>query len=201
MYLVFLIDLTTLWQNSWCTTPLQWRKTVSKSSYLNEVEMFFSFLTLLCASIGMIELCFQCHSHTRMIHHLLSKSGSSLNVVNSSWAISMRRFFAQKFCNFSTIFTAIRFISKISTKIACYEHTDMLTSTATSLIVIRWVVKNYFLHCFNVFIGCWRTQAIRTCIVVDIFSAFLKPVILYMPNATLNISNVEHHHWHFLGFP
>ena len=55
------------------------------------------------------------------------------------------------------------------------------------------------LYCFNVFICYWRARAIRTSIVIDIFSAFLKPVIPQLnlccarsrlAKVTVKISNV-----------
>ena len=45
---------------------------VSKASHLNELDvLFFGFLLLLDASIVMIGLWFQCHSHTPIIRHQL----------------------------------------------------------------------------------------------------------------------------------
>ena len=69
----------------------------------------------------------------------LSKSGSSLNVVNNSGAMSLL-----KFCNFGTIFAVARFMPEISVKIACHEPNDMPTSSASSLIVIRRLFKIIF---------------------------------------------------------
>ena len=82
----------------------------------------------------------------------LSKSGSPLNVVNISWVMLKRLCVCSKFSNFGTIFAAARFMPKTSVKFAWHEPNDMPTSSTTSLIVIR----NHFLHCFNVFFGCWH---------------------------------------------
>ena len=108
----------------------------------------------------------------------LSKFGSSLNVVNISWAMSMRHCFPQK--------------------LLVISENDMPTSSANSL-----TVQNHFLYCLYVFIGCWRARATRTSIVTDIFSAFLKTgyttnwtcvlLIVDSPNATVNISNILVH--------
>ena len=96
----------------------------------------------------------------------LSKSESSLNVVNISWAISMRRCLPSKFSNFGTIFAAARFMPKITIKIAWHDTNNMPTSETTSLIVT-----------FSSLLQCRST---RTSIVIDIFSAFLTPVILQL---------------------
>ena len=74
----------------------------------------------------------------------LSKSGSSLNVVNISWAMSMRSYLCSKFSNFRTICVAAWFMPKTNIKIVWHEPNDMLTSSATSLIVIRRLSKIVF---------------------------------------------------------
>ena len=74
----------------------------------------------------------------------LSKSVTSLNIVNISWAMSMRHCFCSKFSNFGTIFAAARFMPKTSVKIAWHEPNDMPTSSATSLVVIRRLSKIIF---------------------------------------------------------
>ena len=103
--------------------------------------------------------------------------------------MSMQRCFCSKLSNFGTNFAASRFMPKTSVKICWREWNDMTTSSATPLIVIR-----LFLHCFNVFTGCWRARATMTIIVIDNFSAFLKPVVpqisLCSAHSRLNISNV-----------
>ena len=58
-------------KNSWCFTPLQSKKTVSKTLHLTELDVLFSVLALLDACIGMIGLSFQCHSHTSIIRQQL----------------------------------------------------------------------------------------------------------------------------------
>ena len=87
-----------------------------------------------------------------------------LSDVNVTWLC-----FCLKFSNFATIFVGTRFMPKTSVKIAKHEPNDMPTSSAAS--------QNHVLHCFIVFIGCWRARATRTKIVIGIFSAFLKLVI------------------------
>ena len=47
------------------------RKQRAKSSHLTELDVLFSVLALLNASIGMVGLCFQCHSQTPMIRQQL----------------------------------------------------------------------------------------------------------------------------------
>ena len=71
----------------------------------------------------------------------LSKSGSSLTSFNISWA----------------------FRPKISEKIAWHEPTDMPTSSATSLIVIRRFSITIFLllQCFHWLLTCWAVQGER----------------------------------------
>ena len=51
----------------------------------------------------------------------------------------------------------------------CQYHQQPL-----SLIVI---IQNHFLYGLNIFIGCWRARLITTRIIIDIFSATLKPII------------------------
>ena len=68
---------------------------------------------------------------------LFSKSGSSLTSSNISWAKVMRRVLWSKFSNYGTNFAATRFRPIMSEKIAWHEPTDMPTSSATSLILIR----------------------------------------------------------------
>ena len=63
---------------------------------------------------------------------------------NISWAISERRCFCSKFRNFLTPFAAARFMPKTTIKMAWHEPNDMSTSSATSLIVIRWLSKIIF---------------------------------------------------------
>ena len=57
-------------KNSWCTTPLQLKKTVSNTFTL-ELDVLLSVLALLDAFIGMIGLWFQCSNHTPVIRHQL----------------------------------------------------------------------------------------------------------------------------------
>ena len=157
--------------------PFQSKKTVSKTFTFDRIDVLFSVLALLDASIGMIRIWFHCHNHTCMISHqlwaFLSKSRSSLYVDNISWGLYMRHYFCSQFINFGT---AAHFMSKTSEKLLgmsrtiCRHHQQPLQ---------LWFddYPNHFLHCFNVFICCWRARATRTSIVIDIFSACLKPVI------------------------
>ena len=91
--------------------------------------------------------------------------------------MSLWRWFWSKLSNFDTIFESARFMPKTPVKIAWHETNDMPTSSGICLIVIQRLSKIIFLHCFNVFIGCWLARATWTSIIIDIFSAFLKPVI------------------------
>ena len=77
--------------------------------------------------------------HSWFVMTFLSKSESSLNVINISWAMSMRQCFAfLQFCNFGTNFAASYFMPKTSVKPV------LPTSSATSLIVIRRCFKIIF---------------------------------------------------------
>ena len=80
---VFLIDRTTLWQEFMmhCDIAIEENSGHNLQIWPNLTRVFRS--SLLDASIGMIGLWFQCHSYTPIIRPL-SKSGSSLNVVNIS---------------------------------------------------------------------------------------------------------------------
>ena len=90
---------------------------------------------------------------------------------------SMQRCFCSKFCNFGIIFAAARFMPKTSVKIAWHEPNEMPTSSANSDVSDSTIIQNHLLHWFNVFTGYWGARANRTSIVIDILSAFLKPVI------------------------
>ena len=114
------------------------------------------------------------NSHRWPVMTFLSKSGSSLYVINISWAISMQRcLFFSKFSNYGTFFAAASFMPKTSVKIVWHEPNDMPISLATSIILIRRLSKIIFIN----FIGYWHARATRTNTVTDIFSAFLTPVI------------------------
>ena len=146
-----------------CNRRKQW----AKPSYLTELDVFFSILAHLDASIGMIGLWFQCHSNENIdsspVMTSLSKSGLLLNDVNISWVMSMWRYFCIKFNNVGTIFAALP----------------------------------YFLHCFNVFTDCWRVRANRKSIVIDVFSAFIERVIPQLNLCSAHSRLVKHHSQHF----
>ena len=124
----------------------------------------------------------------------LSKSVSSLNVVNISWAMSMRCCFCSKFSKFGTIFATALFMPQTSIKIAWHELNNKPASSASSLIQIRQLSKIIFLHWFNVFIGCWRARAPTLGIVIESFSDFHRFLTF--------LSNQDNHcHWHLLLIP
>ena len=154
-----------------CNRRKQW------ASRLTELDVLFSVLALLDVSIGVIGLWLQCHSHAPMIRHHLWPLGANLDIL-SDVHVSL-------------------FLPKTSIKIAWHEPNVMPTSSATSPNSDSTIIQNHFLYCFNVFIGCWSVRATRASIVIDIFSAFLKPVIpqlnLCSPNSTVNMSNVLAH--------
>ena len=124
----------------------------------------------------------------------LNKSWLSLNVVNISWAMSMRLCFCSKISNFGTIFAAPHFIPKKFVKIAWHEPNVMPTASATFLIMI---IQKHFHYCCNIFIRCWRTRATRTCIVTELFSAFLKPVIPQLNLCSAHSTLAKCHSQHF----
>ena len=138
----------------------------------------------------------------------LSKFGSPLNVINISWAITMRCCFCLKFSNFATTFDAACFMLKTSGQIAWHEPYDMSTSLATSLIVIRGLSKinfftaSMFSSVVDVFGRPGEVSSLKssrpslnrlyynwTCVVLIVDS----------PNATVNISNIRcTFNFHFL---
>ena len=95
----------------------------------------------------------------------LNKFGLSLNAANISSAMSMRRYFCSIFSNFGTIFAEARFM---------FQCANMIRNLSNSNSTI---IRNYFLHSLDIFIGCWHTRPTRMSSAVDIFCAFLKPVI------------------------
>ena len=121
---------------------------------------------------------------------LLSKSGSSLNIINFYCTMFMRRSICLKFSTFKT-----------SLKFCGHEPNDMPKSLATSLIVTRQslssIIQNHYLQCFNVFIGNWRAGATRKSIIIGIFSAFLKPVVSQLNLCSANIRLPWLHGEHF----
>ena len=124
----------------------------------------------------------------------LNKSESSLNVINISWVMSMPCSLCLKFNNIGTIFAAAHFMPKTCVKISWHKPNDNDNIISNHSNNDSTIIRNNFLHCFNVFIGCWGARATSTSIVIGIFSAFLKPVSTTIEldsfNATVNISNV-----------
>ena len=64
--------------------------------------------------------------------------------------------------------------------LACAERYANIISSLSN--IDSMIIHNHFLHCCNVFIGCWCARATRTSIVIDIFQACLKP---FMPQLNL----------------
>ena len=128
-------------KNSWCTTPLQSRKTVSKTFTFNRIWCVFHGLSSLDTSSGMIRLWFQYHTHTAMIRHQLWTFSANLDHRWTSSSSPERCtcdiVFPQNFSKFGTIFAAAGFMDKTLVKAAWHEPNDMPTSSATSIIVIR----------------------------------------------------------------
>ena len=58
-------------------------------------------------------------------------------------------------------------------------------------------IRNHFLHCFNNFIDCLHARATRTSIIIDIFSTFLKPVILQLNLCSVYSRIAKRHSQHF----
>ena len=171
--------------------------------HLTEFDMlFFGVVFRLYASplaIRIISLRFRCHSHTRIIQSLVVTVFEQIWIVIN---ISIRHSFCSKFSNFGINFAAALFIAKTSVKIVWHEPNDMPTSSATSLIVIQWLSKfnqiyPNFLR-FNLVIGCWLAGATRTSIVIDIFSAFFKPVIPQLNLCSAYIRIAKRRSQHFI---
>ena len=113
-----------------------------KPSHLTELDVHFSVLTLLDASLGIIELGFQCHSGPPKIYHQFWTFWVNLDrhwtsSVNISYVLSMRHCFCSKFKNFIAIFAVAHFMPKTSEKLLGRSRT-------TSLIVIRCLSKIIF---------------------------------------------------------
>ena len=152
-----------------CATPLQSKKTVSKTfRFDRNWRAFFWTFPMICHQLWPF------------------------------WATSIERCFCSIFSNSGTIFAAARFMPKTSVKITWHEPNDMPRLSATSLIEIQRLSKIIFFT----FIVYWRAPATRTSIVIDIFSAFLKPVIPQLnfvlfivgsSKVTVNISYVFAH--------
>ena len=92
---------------------------------------------------------------------------------HTAWTMSMRCCFCSKFSNLGTIFAAARFMPTTSVENTWHEPNDMPTSSATSLIVIRWLSK----------------------IILFVASMFSSVVDV------LGRKGKWHRHWHLLGLP
>ena len=120
------------------------KKKWAKPLHLTELDVLFSVLPAfqLCqrfSNIKMIGVWLQCHSHTSMIRHQIWPLWANLYCRWTS-SISPER----KFSNFEVIFAAARFMPRTSIKIAWHKPSDIPTSSATSLIVIRRLSKIIF---------------------------------------------------------
>ena len=122
------------------------------------------------------------------VKFFLSKSGSSVNVFNISRAMSIRCCCCLKFSNFGPGSTAARFIPKTSVKLAWHEPKDMPQHHQQPLFnSYSTIIQNHFLHCFNVFIGCWWARA-----------TFLKPIIPQLNLCSTHSRLAKRHSQHFI---
>ena len=104
--------------------------------------------------------------------------------------------FCLKLSNFVIIFAAACFLPIASVKITCHKANDIPTSSASSKRDSTFI-QNHFLHCFNVFNGCWHTRVTRMSIFIDIFRVFLKLVILYLNLGSAYSRLAKHNSQHF----
>ena len=146
--------------------------------------MLFSVLPLLDASIGIIGFWFQCHSHAHLIRHQLWSFWANLDR-RWTWSTSLKRcpcdvVFAQNLAISAAIFSAARFMTKTSIKIAWHEPNYMPTSLATSLIVIRRLSK----------IICFTDTLFSS--VVDVLGQLGRASSLTSPRSSLN---QLYHNW------
>ena len=130
-------------------------------------------------SIGMIGLWFQCHSHTPIIRHQLRPFWANLD---RRWTLSISPewyrcvvCFAQNLAILEQSLLPHVYASNIRKN--CLAWVELYANISSNHSSNSTIIRNQFLHCFNVLIGCWRVRANSTSIVIDIFSAFLKPVI------------------------
>ena len=80
-----------------------------------------------------------------------------VEVVNISWTMSTRRCFCSKFSNFGAIFVGAKMIHK--NILAWSKHyTNIISNLFKSDSTI---IKNHFLHGFNVFICCWLQRLLN----------------------------------------
>ena len=128
----------------YCNRRKQW----AKPSHLSELDVIFSVLVLLDASIGMIGLWFQHHSQTPMTHQELWYFWANLDCRSTSSTLfeqcPCKVVFAQSFA----ILSQSWLMPKISVKIACHEPKNIPISSVTSLIVIRRLSKIIFFTAF-----------------------------------------------------
>ena len=110
----------------------------------------------------------------------------------------MRRCFCSKFCNFGTIFAAAFFMLKHA-YIAWHETNNMPTSSATSLIVIRRLSKiiSFTASMFSSLVEVLGRKGWPSSFTYSrpslnrLYQNWICVLLLvYSPNATVNISNV-----------
>ena len=101
-------------------------------------------------------------------NYMSTLSATSLIFWNNICYRTIFQHYQQHLLYFRTIFATARFMPEISVKIAWHKPNDMPTLSATPLIVLRRLCKIIF----------FTASMLSTIVdVIDIFSAFLKPVI------------------------
>ena len=145
--IVLLIDHATLWQEFMMHYAIAIKENSEQNLHIwPNLMCFFRSLLLYTFPLGWLDFGFNAVAiHSRFVARfglfIKSWSWSSLNVVNISWLMSMRRCFCSKLSNLETIFAPACFMSITYVKINWHEPNDMPTSSATSLIGIRRLFK------------------------------------------------------------
>jgi len=100
-----------------------------------------------------------------------------LTSFNSSWTMLM--VFWSKFGSFGTNFAATRFIPKTKNCMAlANQYVDILSIFSNSDSIT--IHHNNFLHCFNIFVGCWRAGTSRTGNVMYFFLVYYEELLTFI---------------------
>ena len=105
--------------------------------------------------------------------------------------MSMRRCFCSIFNNFGPILA----FHALNIRKNCLAWAERYANIISNLFNSdSTIIQSYFLHCFNVFISCWRAEAISTTSSRPSLNRLYHNwtcvlLIVDFPNTTVNISN------------
>ena len=139
------------------------------------------------------------------------KSHRGLNLVNTVAEVWLRCFFVAKKLRTSNDEWAGA-LSQFWNELRCHtlqtqnirkncmarakRYADILSNFSNSDSTILY---NNFLHCFSVFIGCWRAGPSRASVVIHFFSTFCEELVplvnTFLTYSTLTVCHFQHFKW------